>query len=250
MKTIFTLLLSTLFSFSLLAYDGTRLTINSISSNKMYAEVDGRRYNLDGNTVSIHYIRPGYHTIKVFWEVKRNNGRRFDFGFGNYKRQELVYNNRVYLKNGYHFDILINRFGKVMADEQRIDSNNELYNDDDDHYDRDGDYDRNRDWNDNDNRYDKAMSDYDFNRAKESLRQEWLENNRMTAAKQIFDRNYFNSRQVKEMLLLFTFENNRLDLAKYAYGHTVDKGNYLLVNDVFTFNNNKEELARYIRDYR
>jgi pyruvate kinase len=72
----------------------------------------------------------------------------------------------------------------------------------------------------------------------------------LTAAKQIIDRNYFTSQQVKEMVLLFTFENNRLDVAKYAYGKTVDKVNYFVMNDAFTFNNNKEALKEYIREYQ
>jgi hypothetical protein len=258
MKTIFTLLLSTIFSLTLLAYEGARLTISSISNNKMFVEVNGRRYNLDGNTVSVRDIRAGFHTIKVYREAKRNNGRWWDFGIGNNRRQETIYNNRVYLKEGYHFDILINRFGKVLVDERRMDRNDDWYNDDD--Y-RDRDNDRDRDWDrdrdrdrDRDDRYDnfngRAMSDYDFNQAKETLRREWFENTRVSTARQIIDRNYFTSRQVKEMILLFTFENNRLEIAKYAYGRTVDKGNYFVVNDAFTFNSNKDELARYIREFK
>jgi hypothetical protein len=256
MKTIFTLLFSSIFSLSLLAYDGTKLTITSVSNTKMFVEVNGRRYNLDGNTVSIRDIRSGYQQVKVYREVKRNNGRWFDFGIGN-RRQETIYNNRIYLREGYHFDIVINRFGKVLVDERRIDRNDDWFNDDDDDY-RDRDYDRDRDrdrdWErDRDDRYNnngRTMSDNDFNQAKETLRREWFENTRVTTAKQILDRNYFTSRQVKELLLLFTFENNKLDLAKHAYSRTVDKGNYYIVNDAFTFNNSKEELARYIRDYR
>jgi len=72
----------------------------------------------------------------------------------------------------------------------------------------------------------------------------------LTASKQIIDRNNFTSQQVKEMVLLFTFENNRLDIAKYSYGKTVDKGNYFIINDAFTFNNNKDALSKYIREYR
>ena len=282
MKIIFTLLLSTLFSLSLLAYDGTRLTISSVSTNKLFAEVDGRRYNLDGNTVSIRDIRFGYHSVKVYREVKRRNSRWFDFGIGNNSRFETIYSNRVFLKDGYHFDILINCFGKVLLDEHRIDRNDDWYNDDDDYDNRypdgnrnrdnndygnnkddrnyddnhnnrdDKDYDNNRndrDYNDG-NGYSRAISNNDFTAAKETLRKEWMENSRMTLAKQIIDRNYFTSQQVKEMLLLFTFENNRLDIAKYAYSKTVDKSNYFVVNDAFTFNSNKDELARYIRDYK
>src|SRR6186997_2433381 len=142
MKTIFTLLLSTIFSIAAMAYDGTRLTVTSISNNKMFVEVDGRRYNLDGNTFSLSNIRPGTHNIRVLRELKRKTG----WNFGN-KREETIYNIRATFREGYHFDILVNRFGKVMIDERRIDLNDEWYNDDD--YD-----DRSDDRRDRDNTYD------------------------------------------------------------------------------------------------
>ncbi len=145
MKTIFTLLLSTIFSIAAMAYDGTRLTVTSISNNKMFVEVDGRRYNLDGNTVSINSIRPGTHNVRVLRELKRKTG----WNFGN-KREETIYNIKATFRDGYHFDILVNRFGKVMIDERRIDPNDDWYNDDD--Y-----YDRNDDRNgDRDNTYDNG----------------------------------------------------------------------------------------------
>jgi hypothetical protein len=275
MKTIFTLLLSTIFSIAAMAYDGTRLTVTSVSNNKMFVEIDGRRYNIDGNTVSINSIRPGTHTVRVLREMKRKAGR--GFGNGN-KREETVYNIKVTFREGYHFDILVNRFGKVLIDERRIDPNDEWYNEDD-YYDRNDDRDRDldntnnngsgrddrdygnddRDYRDKpgydddpryDNNYSRAMSSTNFTQAKESLRREWFENTRLATAKQIIDQNYFTSQQVKEMVLLFTFENNRLDIAKYAYGKTVDKGNYFVMNDAFTFNNNKEALKEYIRQYQ
>ena len=282
MKTIFTLLLSTIFSLASMAYDGTRLTVTSVGNSKMFVEVDGRRYNLDRNTVSIGNIRPGTHNIRVLRELKRRGG--WNFGNGN-RREETIYNIKTTFRDGYHFDILVNRFGKVLIDERRIDLNDDWYNDDDDDYydrndDRNHDRDRidnngsnrddrdygNNDRNNRDNRdydddrdnkdpryndnYSRAMSNIDFTQAKESLRREWFENTRLETAKQIIDRNYFTSQQVKEMVLLFTFENNRLDIAKYAYGKTVDKGNYFIMNDAFAINSNKERLSEYIREYR
>jgi hypothetical protein len=278
MKTIFTLLLSTIFSLASMAYDGTRLTVTSVSNNKMFVEVDGRRYDLNGNTVSINSIRPGTHNVRVLREMKRKTG----WNFGN-MREETIYNIKATFRDGYHFDILVNRFGKVMIDERRIDPNDDWYNDDD-YYDRNDDRNRDRDntydnggdrgdrdygnndrdardnrdngddRNNDDPRYDnnnsRAMTNIDFTQARETLRREWFENTRLETAKQIIDRNYFTSQQVKEMILLFTFENNRLDIAKYAYGKTVDKGNYFMLNDAFTFNNNKEALKEYIRQYQ
>lgn len=277
MKTIFTLLLSTIFSLASIAYDGTRLTVTSVSPNKMFVEVNGRRYDLNGNTVSIGNIRPGSYNVRVLRELKRKNG--WSAGIGR-SREEVVYSIRLTLRDGYHFDILLNRFGKVLIDERRIDRNDDWYTDEDENdfgrnADRDEDWEKredardadNNEWEDDDvtdkdlrddkdnpntdydDEYSRSMSDFDFSQAKETLRKEWFENTRMTTAKQIIDRNYFTSQQVKELLLLFTFENNRLEIAKYAYGRTVDKKNYFIVNDAFTFNNNKEKLSEYIRDY-
>ncbi|HET9433504.1 MAG TPA: DUF4476 domain-containing protein, partial [Chitinophagaceae bacterium] len=236
MKTIFTLLLSTIFSVSSIAYDGTRLTVTSVSHNKMFVEVNGRRYNLNGNTVSIGNIRPGTYNVRVLRELKRKSG--WNSGIGR-SREEVIYSIRLTLRDGYHFDILLNRFGKVLIDERRIDRNDDWYKDEEDNY-FDRDRDRNEDWDesddtrdrdsknwenddddmndrdprdDRDNRdadyddgYSRSMSDFDFSQAKETLRKEWFENTRMTTAKQIIDRNYFTSQQVKDVLLLFTFE--------------------------------------------
>ena len=283
MKTIFTLLLSSLFSLSSMAYNGTRLTVTSVSNNKMFVEVDGRRYNLDAHTVTINNLRPGVHNVRVLRQVKAKKGWSIDPWS---KREDVIYSIKATLKNGYDFDIVVNRFGKVMIDERRIDDIDDWYDDDDDSYennDRDRDWGENRpdrddkDWdknkndrddrdydNDPDDRNDRSqrddrdddyddnngpsMSSYDFSQARESLRKEWFENKRLATAKQIIERNYFTSQQVKELMLLFTFENNRLDIAKYAYGKTVDKRNYSVVNDAFTFNS-KEKLDQYIREY-
>ena len=105
MKTIFTLLLSTIFSIAAMAYDGTRLTVTSISNNKVFVEVDGRRYDLNDNTLSLSSIRPGTHNIRVLREMKRRTG----VSFGN-RREETIYNIKATFRDGYHFDILVNRF--------------------------------------------------------------------------------------------------------------------------------------------
>jgi len=250
MKTIFTLLLSTLFSLSLFAYDGTRLTVSSVSSTRFRVEVDGRRYNMDDKTISIRDLSAGYHTVKIFNDKKKNKG-----WFNN--RQNMVYSQSVYLKQGYDMDITINRFGKAFVDEQRMDqysdwNNDDNYNDRDDRGNNRGNDPDNR-WdnsNSNNNNYNRAMNGQEFNQVKESLRREWFENSRVSSAKLIFDRNYFSAQQVKEVLELFSFENNKLELAKYAYGHTVDKNSYYIINDVFAFSSSKAELNNYIRDFR
>ena len=45
---------------------------------------------------------------------------------------------------------------------------------------------------------------------------------------------------------LFSFEDSRLDFAKFAYGHTYDLGNYYQINSAFTFSSSVDELNDFI----
>jgi len=54
---------------------------------------------------------------------------------------------------------------------------------------------------------------------------------------------------VKELVGLFTFESSKLEIAKAAYGRTIDKNNFYQVNDAFTFSSSVDELSEYINTY-
>ena len=236
MKKFFTLLIGSLFSLSLLAFDGSRLSISAVtSSQELSVEVDGRKFSMKDNSITLSYLSEGYHQVKVYRQAKRGNGNSFG-------RNVIIYSNSVLLKRGFHLDITINRFGKVLVDERRMDINDEWYNDQDDYYDSD-----NGGWN---NGYSNVMNTREFETMKDQLRKEWFENNRLTSAKFIIERNNFTSVQVKELMLLFTFENNRLEIAKAAYRKAIDKNNYYIVNDALTFSSSKDDLARFIRQSR
>ncbi len=243
MKTIFTLLLSSLITLSAFGYDGSRLSISTIKNTDLRIEVDGRKYNLKDNTITLSDLAAGRHTIKIYREKKRKNR-----GIFSRTQQDMIYNNNIYLKQGYHFDITINRFGKALEDEQPISRNDDLYNDDEDYGNGNGGNGNGGYGNGNNSGWNQVMNDRDFNQAKETLRREPFETSRIQLAKQIMDRNYFSSLQVKEMLLLFSYENSRLDLAKYGYDRTTDKKNYFMINDVFSYSSSKDELARFIRN--
>ncbi|MBK9515283.1 MAG: DUF4476 domain-containing protein, partial [Flavobacteriales bacterium] len=45
----------------------------------------------------------------------------------------------------------------------------------------------------------------------------------------------------------FSFEDSKLDFAKYAYDRTYDIGNYFKVNDAFTFESSMDELNEFIQ---
>ena len=100
------------------------------------------------------------------------------------------------------------------------------------------------------NRMGQAMSDREFSGVMESISKEWFETNKIKSVTQIISGNYFTTAQVKQMVLLFSFETNKLDVAKQAYAHTIDKSNYYMINDALFFSSSKAELDRFIRTSR
>lgn len=248
MKKIYTILAGSfmsLLSFAGNGYDDGKLSITYAGNDDIRISVDGREYTDRDNTVMIDNLRPGYHTIKVY---KKRSWNGWDIFGGNKNRDKVLYSNSMYIKSRTFVDVMINRFGRAFVDERRMDNNGRWDDDryDDDRYDDDYDH-NNDDWN---NGYGNVIRDRDFTAAKEQIKKEWFENTRLTIAKQIIDANNFRASQVKEIVTLFTFENNKLEIAKYAYRKTVDKQNYFQVNDAFTFSSSKDELARFIRDNR
>ncbi len=244
MKKTFTLLTVMTLSLSLLAYNGpSRLSVFSTGNANIRVMVDGNKYKANNNEVMISNLNEGYHTIKIFQLKNSRNDNRV-FGVNVMNNYQLVYNGNVYLKPQYHFDILINRFGKVFTDEQPISTSY---------------YDDNDDWGDNNNNNrdnggggynNRSMDGSAFDQFKQVLKNESFDATRQSIAKQVISANYFTSAQVKEIIQQFSFENSKLEIAKYAYKYTVDKGSYFLLTDAFTFSSSKDELMRYIQAYK
>lgn len=92
----------------------------------------------------------------------------------------------------------------------------------------------------------RPMARPDFEEAKNTIRTKTFEDSKLTIAKQIISSNCLLSGQVKEILMLFTYESTKLDFAKFAYRYTLDQGNYFKINDVFTFESSIDELDQYI----
>jgi len=94
------------------------------------------------------------------------------------------------------------------------------------------------------------MSNEDFSSAKQSIKSKSFEDSKFTVAKQILGSNCMLSSQVKEIMMLFDFENTRLDFAKFAWGKTFDPGNYYKLNDAFQFESSIDDLNKYIDGHK
>lgn len=238
MKTIFTLFASLFMSVAVMAAkNNTILTIRSADKSSISVMVDGKRYNPNDHGIMIQGLDKGAHDIKVYRE--RNNGVLNLFG----KRYELVYNTRLSLKNNVHLFITVERNGRISLAENKI--KKDYVQNGGRAYGQDqrggwGEYDQHE-------AYAVGMSDREFSNVLKQIDKEWLESNKLKSALTIVKNNMVSAAQVKELLLLFSFENNKLELAKQAYASTADKQHYDVVFGVFSFNSSKAELERYIR---
>jgi hypothetical protein len=90
------------------------------------------------------------------------------------------------------------------------------------------------------------VSDASFSNMKKSLEKQAFEDTRLKMAKEILKKNCFSCVQLKEMAGIFSFEKNKLELAKFAYDFCSDKGNYYELNEVFSFSSSVDELTDYL----
>jgi hypothetical protein len=255
MKTIFTLLIATIFTTSAFALDESRLTITLSTPTDVQVVIDNRSYSLNENSLVLNNVRAGQHTIQVY--RGRTNNRNNGNNRNRNNRNNVLYSSTIYVKPNYDVDIMINRFGKALVDERNIRYSNDgygNYGNNNSGYGNNGGYGNNNGGYGNDNgnygnnKYNQAISDYDFNQLLQKIRGQWF--GKINSAKEGINNNYFTTLQVKEVLQLFSSENEKLELAKLAYRNTVDQKNFTQLYDVFAYQSSRDELDQYIRNNR
>ena len=93
---------------------------------------------------------------------------------------------------------------------------------------------------------DYPMSDDRFTNARNSISSKDFEDSKLTIALQVIKSNCLYVSQIKQIMMLFEFEDTKLEFAKEAYNYTYDINNYYELNDVFDFESSTEELNQYI----
>ena len=234
-----------MFSFVVLvataAINPSKLSVTSFANAALSVEVDGSRYDRVPGELVINDLASGYHRIKVY-EVRIER-----HGFRKFESMNLVYASSLLLKPHHHLNIAISPSGRVRISEEIM----RRYDRDD----RGRNNPRNNDeWYDdryNDGRaYNQPMSDRMFMAAKETIKRESFDKDKLMVAKQVIANNRFYSGQVKELVQLFYFDDAKLELAKFAYTRTLDRNNYFILYDAFAFRRSKEELINYTHQNR
>lgn len=90
------------------------------------------------------------------------------------------------------------------------------------------------------------MDDNMMRNAINSISSKSFEDSKKTVAMQIVKSKCITVNQLKQILNQFTYEDTKLEFAKFAFDYTFDIDNYFMVNDVFTFESSIDELNEYI----
>ena len=88
------------------------------------------------------------------------------------------------------------------------------------------------------------MNSYD--RILQQISKETFSSNKMNLAKQYISDRWMTTSQISEIIKLFTFANDKLELAKFSYKYVMDPKSYFAINDVLQFSNDKDELSKFI----
>jgi hypothetical protein len=90
------------------------------------------------------------------------------------------------------------------------------------------------------------ISDDDFEQLKNTIVNTKYETKKMDTLKVLVGQNLFATSQVGILMNLFTFESNKLDVAKLLYTKTVDKQNYGRLASNFNFDARKEDFKKFM----
>ncbi|MDX1904330.1 MAG: DUF4476 domain-containing protein [Thermonemataceae bacterium] len=91
-----------------------------------------------------------------------------------------------------------------------------------------------------------AISGDELTNLKETLAEERMDAARLKKLKNLFNSRCLYTKQARNVVSIFKMENNKLEAAKFLYGRTIDKNNFMQVAEEFNFSDSKEKLRSYI----
>lgn len=93
----------------------------------------------------------------------------------------------------------------------------------------------------------QGMNPKDYDEAYQMISKESFDNTKLILAKQVVSANSMSASQILGICKLFSFENNKLEFAKFAYRYCIEQNKYYLLNEAFSYDSSKRELDEYIK---
>lgn len=233
MKTITTFL--TLLMISIVGIteaNASQLYLRTNNYGYTQARISGATYYSNNGEIRAVNLRPGRHHVQVMNRHGRR-GRMFTVYRGNIN---IPHNSTVYARINHRGRLIVEQTvyhrPPVRPRQPRVDPRRRVpppsrhprqY------------------------RYNREMgSTAAFNSALEMVRTASFESEKLALAKQFVATNSVNSNEVLLLTEALDFESTKLQFAKYAYEHTEDPENYIIVNKAFDFSSSVIALNKYI----
>jgi hypothetical protein len=211
----------------------SKLHLNLFSDGEFVVHVDEIRYpNVRGN-FDVGGLYAGTHRIRIV-EVFQNQGR----GRRNQGR-EVLYNGTINIPfRSAVFAKLTPNLGLRIIEVKALPSQRQ----DNSYRNRRKD---NRNYRGNSSCRHRGENQHGIPRIQDEMNYVAFDKERLRLAKNFVANHGAHSEDVAELMLLFTFEKNKLEFAKFAFGHVCDPDNFRAVNRSFTFRNSIRELERH-----
>lgn len=153
-----------------------------------------------------------------------------------------------YGQNGNH----PNQGGNSCGNNGNYNGNNQGQNNGGYPYGNQGNYGGNgQSYNGNNNNYNyppmpQEMEAVAFQSLKQTIDNQWFSSGKQDVFKQALAGNYFTSQQVSELVNLYSFDSDKLVVAKMAYTKTIDPQNYFMVSNQLGFSSSVNDLTAYM----
>ena len=228
--------------------------------NNTYGQNNERRpknyqwnYNYGYSEVFLRIPERGYFTVEVGDQMMSNTSgkfRFFDLPAGRipvsvYENGYLLYRTSLNVRNNSRMILdFFTDYGLYLLDTVPVRNQVYGFNEWDDVW--NNPY-GNNSGNWNDGYFGNVMSNQEFSAFMNALnRNTNFDNDKTRFISQQSVSTAFTSRQIYGMLKTYSFDNERLKIAKQLYNKCVDRQNFYLVYDAFDFEKNKRDLSNYI----
>lgn len=213
--------------YGLSAQDLAWLTIATTGNTNLRITLNDRNYSQPDRAATFQNLQPGPYRLVIYQQQQQLQG---GMAFTE------VFSGTVQLKPGRHLELAVLRFGKVVSDETVIAVDPWS----------DGSYVNPPYAGGPGQAPYEPVKDADFVQLKAAVDAGYFDDDKLNNAKAVMKNNLFTANQVYQLCKLFSRDDNRMELARYAYDYCLDKGNYIIVKDAFYFNNAKAEFVQYL----
>lgn len=233
------------------SYLPSNLSLRMWDNSVISVVLDGQVYDQYNSSYTFSNLSGGSHFLKVYRYVTNGYGASNNF-------PKMVFNGYITVNAGRsitsmitadcHY-IVLSEFALYPGNGNHYGNGNGNHHGGHHNYNNNG---NNNNYNGGYASYNygpSCMSDYDFANLKSVVANTTFDDTKLSICRQAVSANNVSSNQVYELMCLLTFESSKLELAKFAYNHVIDKSRYYIVNNAFTFSSSIDELNRYISAY-